>query len=680
MADGSIMIETKLSTDKFDKQIVNLEKRIKEEENKSELKLKAKLQAEDELKRHKQAIFEIEQEYEKTSQQVEHLQSIMSKQSRGISLTPQEFTDLQGSEKIISNNEKIGETLDKMYAKEVKLNNAVDRTSLAYKQTKDNVTSYKAKIESINSQKQQAQVDQLKNGFNKMNTSVSSSIKHIGRLALGIFSVASAYRLMSSASSTLGQYDEQYATNLEYIRYLIAQAIAPALKYVVNLASTLLSYLNYILNAWFGITLFSKNSAKNFMNAKNSTGGISKNTGKIKKDLQTTPFDEMNVLSDTSSSGTSGAVAPSIDPSLFEGKVPDWLKWIANNKNLILSVMAGVGAGLLAWKLGLDGIKALGIGVLISGIMYTIQSLISYLNDGSWENFGKIIQGIGVALLGLAIIIGSVPVAVAGAITLIVGTIVKYWEQIKAFLQNGIDWLVSKTDWVKDNFGIVGETIYTIFTSLLQGLLNIFDSLFTAIKGMFDGIIKFIKGVFSGDWKQVWEGIKDIFSSVWNGIKGIVSSVWQYIKSIFNSLVNLVKGIANTIWGVIKILINLIISGINVLIRGMNQLSFDAPDWVPGIGGKRWGVNIPQIPRLAKGTILNAPGRGVPVAGGRALAGEAGREAYLPLSDTQLLEELGSTIGKYITINANITNSMNGRIISRQLQKIQNDSNFAYNS
>ena len=652
MADGSIMIETKLSTDKFDKQIVNLEKRIKEEENKSELKLKAKLQAEDELKRHKQAIFEVEKEYERTSKQVEHLQSIMSKQAKGISLTPQEFTDLQGSEKVIANNEKIGETLDKMYAKEVKLNNAVDRTTLAYKQTKDNVSAYKAKIESVNIQKQQAQVDQLKNGFNKMNTSVSSSIKHIGRLALGIFSVASAYRLMSSASSTLGQYDEQYATNLEYIRYLIAQAIAPALKYVVNLASTLLSYLNYIAQAWFGITLFSKNSSKNFMKARESTS-------KIKKDLQTTPFDEMNVLSDTSSSGTSGAVAPSIDPSLFKGKVPDWLKWIANNKNLILSVMAGITAGLLAWKLGLDGIKALGIGLMISGIVYAISSLLKYLKDRTWKNFGKIIQGVGIAIIGLGAIIGSVPVAVAGAIVLIVGTIVKYWEQIKAFLQKGIDWLVSKTDWVKDNFGIVGETIYTIFTSLLQGLLNIFDSLFTAIKGMFDGIIKFIKGVFSGDWKQAWEGIKDIFSSVWNGIKGIVSSVWQYIKSIFNSLVNLVKGIANTIWGVIKGLINLITSGINVLIRGINKLSFDAPDWVPEIGGKKFGFNIPQIPRLAKGTILNAPGRGVPVAGGRALAGEAGREAYLPLSDTQLLEELGSTIGKYIKINANITNTMN---------------------
>lgn len=428
MADGSIMIETQLATDKFDKQIVNLEKKIKDEENKSELKLKAKLQAEDELKRHKQAILEIEQEYEKTSQQVEHLQSIMSKQAKGVSLTPQEFTDLQGSKNVIANNEKIGETLDKMYAKEVKLNNAVDRTILAYRQTKDNVSAYKAKVESINLQKQQAQVSQLKKGFQKVNTSVANSIKHMGRLALGIFSVASAYRLMSAASSTLGQYDEQYATNLEYIRYLIAQAIAPALKYVVNLASTLLSYLNYILNAWFGITLFSKNSAKNFMNAKNSTGGISKNTGKIKKDLQTTPFDEMNVLSDTSSdsaggaSGGGGAIAPSIDPSMLQGEIPDWLKWIADNKDLILSIMAGIAAGLLAWKLGLDGIKALGIGLLIGGILYAIESLIEYLKDPSWKNFGKIITGIGVALIGLGLIIGGpagLPVIIAGAIVAI---------------------------------------------------------------------------------------------------------------------------------------------------------------------------------------------------------------------------------------------------------------------
>ena len=683
MADGYITIETKLSTDKFDKQITDLEKKIRNEEDKAQLKLKAKLQAKDELEKHKQKIVEIEQEYEKTSQQVEHLQSIMSKQSQGISLTPQDFTDLQGSEKVIANNEKIGETLDKMYAKEIKLNNTVERTSSAYRQTKDNVSAYKAKVESINLQKQQAQVSQLKKGFQKVNTSIANSIQHIGRLALGIFSVASAYRLMSAASSTLGQYDEQYATNLEYIRYLIAQAIAPALKYVVNLASTLLSYLNYILNAWFGITLFSKNSAKNFMNAKNSTGGISKNTGKIKKDLQTTPFDEMNVLSDTSDSGTGGgagggAVAPSIDPSMLQGEVPDWLKWIADNKDLILAIMAGIAAGLLAWKLGLDGIKALGIGLLIAGIVYTIESLLEYLQDPSWENFGKIIQGIGVAIIGLGLLIGSVPVAVAGAIVLIVGTIIKYWEQIKTFLQSGIDWLRGQGreifNWL---FGDIFMPLYDGIVNILQDLLNWFNDIFTNIKNIFDNIIAFIRNVFTGNWKGAWDNIKNIFISIWNIIKSTFFTVINIIKNV---VVGIGQTVGNIIAGVFKAVVNAVLrtieSVLNSPIRAINRL-IGVINNVPGIN--LGTLSTFNLPRLAKGTILNAPGRGVPVAGGTALAGEAGREAYLPLSDTQLLEELGSTIGKYITINANITNSMNGRVISRQLQQIRNDREFAYN-
>ena len=346
MADGYITIETKLSTNKFDRQVTELENKIRNEEDKAQLKLKAKLQAEDELARHKQAIFEIEKEYERTSQQVEHLQNIMSKQTKGVSLTPQDFTDLQNYAEINKQNEKLDATLDRAYEKQTKLNNKVEQTSLAYKQIQDNVQGYKTKIESVKLQKQQAQVDNIKKNFEGVSKSVGRAIRRVASLALSIISVASAYSLVSSASSTLGQYDEQYASNLEYIRYLLAQALAPALRYLVSLASTLLGYLNYILNAWFGITLFSKNSAKNFVSAKNSTGRISKNTGKIskntekiKKDLQTTSFDEMNVLSDTSDTGTSGTsggggstgstggtIMPSIDPTAVE--IPEWLKKI----------------------------------------------------------------------------------------------------------------------------------------------------------------------------------------------------------------------------------------------------------------------------------------------------------------------------------------------------------------
>ena len=99
-------------------------------------------------------------------------------------------------------------------------------------------------------------------------------------------------------------------------------------------------------------------------------------------------------------------------------------------------------------------------------------------------------------------------------------------------------------------------------------------------------------------------------------------------------------------------------------------------------GGNRFrakgGIFYPnKLPKLAVGGIINQPGRGVPYNG--AIIGERGAEAVVPLTDSQQMALLGETIGKYITINANITNTMNGRVISRELQKVQNDSDFAYN-
>lgn len=605
MADGYITIETKLSTNKFDKQVTDLEKKIKNEEEKAQLKLKAKLQAEDELERHRQKVLEIEQEYEKTSQQVERLQNIMDKQGKGISLTPQDFTDLQNYSEINKENEKLGATLDRAYEKQTKLNNKVEQTSLAYKQIQDNVQGYKTKIESVKLQKQQSQVDSIKNNFEGVSKSVGKAIGRVARLALGVISIASAYSIVSQASSTLGQYDKQYAANIEYIQYLLAQALAPALKFLVNLASTLLSYLNYILNAWFKITLFSKDSAKNFVKGQKSLKGASKSTGKIKKDLQTTPFDEMNVLQDTNKTSGTDVTAPSIDPSKLSGKVPDWLQWIVDHKNEILAVMAGVASGLFAWQLGLSAIKALGFGVMIAGIVYTIESLLDYLKDPSWENFGKIIQGIGIAIMGLGILIAQTPVIVAGAIVLIVGTIVKYWEQIKAFLQSGIDWLKSKSDWVRDTFGDTIGDIYDYLVETLQHILDAFDSLFTMLKNILDDVIKIVKDIIHGDWKQAWEDAKQLVVDIFQGL-------WNTIKNIFFAIASLGASIATAVGGTISSIFKAIVNAILSAIENILNKPIKTVNAMIGVVNAVPGVDIPtlptfKLPRLKVGGIINMP-------------------------------------------------------------------------
>ena len=67
-------------------------------------------------------------------------------------------------------------------------------------------------------------------------------------------------------------------------------------------------------------------------------------------------------------------------------------------------------------------------------------------------------------------------------------------------------------------------------------------------------------------------------------------------------------------------LLNMAINAINELINGLNSLSFDVPEWVPFLGGKSWGFNLPNLPNipyLAKGgTVLS----------GSAIVGEAGPE------------------------------------------------------
>jgi hypothetical protein len=107
-------------------------------------------------------------------------------------------------------------------------------------------------------------------------------------------------------------------------------------------------------------------------------------------------------------------------------------------------------------------------------------------------------------------------------------------------------------------------------------------------------------------WDQVkaaavvaWEWIK----STWQVVaKWFNTKVIQPIVNAFKSLKTIIISIWDGIWGGIKSVVNSIIGGINTLIKGLNKLHFDIPDWVPSIGGKSFGINIPLIPKLATGT------------------------------------------------------------------------------
>lgn len=481
----------------------------------------------------------------------------------------------------------------------------------------------KKQIEFNQEQAQMGKLDLsgVQSGLNNVNKGLQNTVKKVAKWGLAIFGVRSAYMAVRSAMNTISQYEDSMKNNIDYIKYALAYTLKPIVEWILNAVVKLLQYVNYIAKAWTGKNLFK--TADAFKNAQKGAKGLNKELQKT-----TASFDEINVLQDTKSSG-GGAdiIAPNIDLTGMQGEIPQWLKWIVDNKDLILSVFAGVNVGLLAWKLGLKGIQSLGIGLAIAGVIYGIQSIIKYLQDPSFENFGKIITGIGIAVAGVAIIFGAWPIAVGGAISAIVGLIISNWEKIKEFMLNICKWL-------EDNFVLVGKTI----SDVIKNSLNLFEGLFIGVKQILDGIIK----IFKGDFK--------------NGISLAMRGIGNIIISVLNTVIN----------------------GFNAFILPIRGLIVAAGK----ITGKKWTMNtikIPRIPRLAKGGIINQPGRGVPIGYGQAIGGERGQEGVIPFTDSQQMQLLGETIGKYVKINNVIDVNMDSRRINRILQNSSDRVNFASN-
>ena len=113
-------------------------------------------------------------------------------------------------------------------------------------------------------------------------------------------------------------------------------------------------------------------------------------------------------------------------------------------------------------------------------------------------------------------------------------------------------------------------------------------------------------------------------------------------------------------------------SVLNNLFRGMGSML----DPLDKLLGTRFSYSLKNI-KLAQGGIVNNPGKGVSL-GSNIIAGEAGAEAVLPLDDTTL-GMLGRKIADNMVVNLTNINQMNGRIISKELQRVQNESDFAFN-
>lgn len=535
-------------------------------------------------------------------------------------------------------NEKYQKTLDKIELIEKKAALSAEKTRAAeiesvnakIAKTEQRITAVKAKAEGAKISLNAALDEKKPNRFAKTLSTASAQLGRFSRRFTGIIKSALIFSVLYKALnklkellSSMTKQDSQIASSLENIKGNLLTAFQPIYEYCLPAIRTLLNALERAtaFMAQFSAAMFGKSVSQMQKNAKalNAQASATANAGKAadKASRSLASFDEINRLeeNDASESEISGAGATSFDSNI--GELDGNMAKIASYSSLLL------GTGLL-----LLGISNLNIPAIIAGIALIAAGIKVGENTGAFEDTPMWLRQIitwGTILLGAALMIYGVTrakpfTALQGAALMGMGA--AYGSSSGAF-DAMPTWLTQILTWGTMLSG-VALLIYGLCTqnylAIGAGLAAIGIGIAVGSgSGIFSGIWESIKRFFSnvkvsaGEFKT---SVSQTFSSLFSNIKNGVSGMWNNVKSWFSQSVapklttaywkskfDAVKdGARASINGIISI----VERGINNIVSKANKLSWDIPDWVPGVGGSHFGFNLPtvSIPRLATGTVV----------------------------------------------------------------------------
>lgn len=153
--------------------------------------------------------------------------------------------------------------------------------------------------------------------------------------------------------------------------------------------------------------------------------------------------------------------------------------------------------------------------------------------------------------------------------------------------------LAPVVQWLIATFGPAFAEVFRAVSGAVGIAAGLIADAIDLVVTVFRGVITFMDAVFRDDWDAAWQAIGDTVTKVWDKIQGT-------IKDAINGIVGFING-----------MISAIVSGINFVGNALSGLSFDVPDWIPGLGGKSFGfsfssITAPQIPYLAQGAVIPA--------------------------------------------------------------------------
>ena len=148
---------------------------------------------------------------------------------------------------------------------------------------------------------------------------------------------------------------------------------------------------------------------------------------------------------------------------------------------------------------------------------------------------------------------------------------------------------------IKDKFNGIKESIVSTWNNVKNSTENTWNTIKNKIKQGAQG---------------AWSGITSVFGNTANWFRTIFTRAWTAVKNVFSTGGRIFDGIKEGIVNVFKTIVNAIIGGINKVVavpfRAINNILNSIKS--VSIAGLKpfnwiWTIQVPQIPRLAKGNV-----------------------------------------------------------------------------
>ena len=299
-------------------------------------------------------------------------------------------------------------------------------------------------------------------------------------------------------------------------------------------------------------------------------------------------------------------------------------------------VLASGGLMFIASALGMLAPQMLALAVVIAAfapVIWALSAFVEAIKGLTTEDmlngllllagaFMAIAVAIGVLLVVLSAAIASgvgalAIVALAGIIAVVSLVILALAELVKAMGEAGAG-IKLICEGIAIIITSVGNTIMGIINTIATGIATVISAIADGIYEVLTPILEFIEGIIGKVIElagtivhEIGETIRTVIKTTGDVIIGIIDAIMGAVPDLLKSIVDFCHDIGpaieNTVDAIcrsITKLVNFVVSAVeymaNLVIGAINKVSVQVPDWVPGIGGQRWGFNLQpvEIPRF----------------------------------------------------------------------------------